>query len=62
MTSEPWRVFLAAARQEARALRLLPPGTKVTALDLAAALADAQYAEMRSAENERARRHRERVA
>lgn len=38
MMSEPWRVFLAAARQESRALRL------------------------RSTENKRARRYRERVA
>lgn len=55
-------VWLAAARADARALRLLPPGTKTAPTDLSAALADAAYLAKRERENERTRKYRERAA
>lgn len=58
----PWRIFRAAAVADARALRLLPVGTRTAATDLAAALADAEYLEHRERENQRAREYRRRVA
>lgn len=57
-----WRIFHAAARADARALRLLPIGTKVAPTDLAAALADADYLARRARINEQVRGWRERVA
>lgn len=56
----PWRIFRAAALADARALRLLGPGAKVAPTDLGAALADADYLEMRERESERAREYRAR--
>lgn len=56
----PWRIFHAAARADARALRLLPIGTRHAPTDLAAALADAEWLTRRERENQRARNYRER--
>lgn len=48
----------AAARQEALALRLLPPGVRCQPLDITAALDDHTYLARRARENARARRYR----
>ena len=60
MSGDPWRVWQAAAVADARALRLLPAGTPVSPTNLDAALADADYLDMRAAENARAVDYRRR--
>jgi hypothetical protein len=60
VSCDPWRVWQAAAVADARALRLLSVGTLVAPTDLDAALADADYLEMRRAENARSVAYRRR--
>ena len=58
----PWRVFQQAARADARALRLLDPGTRHRPTDLAAALDDADYLEARRHANQRTQAWRKRTS
>lgn len=55
-------VLRAAARQEALALRHLPPGVRCQPLDIGAAIDDHNYLERRARQNEARRRRKERAA